>query len=147
MELRAAVERGTQPLRAPWALRRRVHARGRRSGLRCGARRTDVACRQEPGAAHGRAILDARDDPRLRAGEAGRCTGRGRRAARFLLPGACRTRLDREVRAGGLLARPTRAGARQSAGRARLADRARLRARAPARRVPRLVVVETLALP
>ena len=57
-------------LRPPLRLRRRLHARGRRGGVRRRPRHPAVARREEPPALHdhrGRlALLDARDDPGVR---------------------------------------------------------------------------------
>ena len=82
--LRATIEwsydllerRRAAALRAPRGLRRRLHARGGRGGRGRRPRHLAVARRQEPRALHGRALLDARDDPRVRVERlaAGRAT-------------------------------------------------------------------------
>ena len=114
-----------------------LHARGGGGGLRRGCRRLQSLVEKSLAAAHGRALLDARDDPRAR-GRAARRERRGGRDSpppRRVLPR--RRRVDVHVgRAGGSRAD----AARHRAGRAgqlprgaRLGGRARSRARPPHR--------------
>ena len=65
-------------LRPARRLRRRLHARGGRGGRRRRPRHDPVARREEPAPPHGRPLLDARDDPRVRR-RAPRGGARGRR--------------------------------------------------------------------
>ena len=67
VEPRAARRAGARPVRATRCLPRRLHARGGGGGRRRRHRRAPVARRQEPRPPHGRALLDAGDDPRVRA--------------------------------------------------------------------------------
>src|SRR5439155_7871937 len=71
MELRASRRGRATALRVPGRLRRRVHARGRRAGLRGGPGHAPVTRRQESRPTERdeirRALLDAADDPRVRA--------------------------------------------------------------------------------
>ena len=70
------------PLRPARRLRGGLHARGGRGGLRRRSRHAPVARREEPRPRPGRGpVLDARDDPRARAGTAGRIGGGGGVAA------------------------------------------------------------------
>ena len=72
VELRAALTGGEAALRPPRRFRRRLHAGSGRGGLRRRSRHPAVAGREEPGALHERALLDARDGPRVREGSARR---------------------------------------------------------------------------
>ena len=63
--------------RAPLRLRRRLHARGRRGGLRRRPRHPAVARREEPPSLHERALLDAGDDPGVRQPARGATLGTG----------------------------------------------------------------------
>ena len=72
--LRATIEwshelldaRGAAALLAARRLPRRLHARGGRGGRGGRTRHASFARRQEPRSPHGRSLLDARDDPRVR---------------------------------------------------------------------------------
>ena len=77
LELRPPRRRRTAAVRPARRLPRRFHSRGGRSGLWREPRHACVAARQEPRppphrCERGRALLDARDDPRVRAGAPGR---------------------------------------------------------------------------
>ena len=114
--------------RPPRRLRRRLHLRGRRGDRRRRSRHPAVAARQEPRAQarlEGRpALLDARDDPRVR-GRAARGVGGGRGAAT-----AARGALPGSRRGGGGASRHRRQVARSPGrGGGQHAKRARLRHR------------------
>ena len=124
-------------LPAARGLPRRLHARDCRGSLRCGSRHARVPSRQEPrppahGPARRGAVLDARDDPRVRARAARGIDRCGRRSG-DATPSGCSRSLDSahltedDDEPFELPRRPGRA--RRHARRARLGGRPRCRAR------------------
>ena len=117
-----------RPVRQALRVRRRLHLGSGRDRLRRRPRHVAVTRRQEPRPPHGGALLDAGDDPRVRA----RATRGDRRrrcpagAVQRRLPRACRAG---EARAAGPelvdLVRPDRSGARQHPRRPRRRARTR----------------------